>query len=339
MKDRIPTYPGRVTLVPVEGQANTYDLIRADQPTQTGTPLNKSTLLKDATAELFGLTSDAVPDDAFAFLGRFNEYWWEKCSITPASVSLGEFVSSTHVKIWGTSTSTSRTIVYGTGVTLNEDKTITITGANSVTLTYSEFVSDSSYESNRSKLANKYIAYGSNITTSSTFAIADVYRLNGTPAYRSNGGYYGIIGSVATLIYISEQYTPIGYVHSSNSSQYPIEGESAGYYYRYFGKPYDNFLTKSLGIESGSYVGTDSDSKTLTLSHKPKVLFISGYNCMLAVYGQSSVSLTNRSSSSQANRFSWSNNTVTWSNSYAGSAAYDYACNASGKTYYYWSLY
>jgi len=66
MKDRIPTYPGRVTLVPVEGQANTYDLIRADQPTQTGTPLNKSTLLKDATAELFGLTSDAVPDDALA---------------------------------------------------------------------------------------------------------------------------------------------------------------------------------------------------------------------------------------------------------------------------------
>ena len=47
MKDRIPLYPGRVTLTPVSGQANTYDLTRADQPTQEGTPLNKASLLKE----------------------------------------------------------------------------------------------------------------------------------------------------------------------------------------------------------------------------------------------------------------------------------------------------
>lgn len=55
MKDRVPLYPGRVTLTPVSGQANTFDLVRADQPTQEGTPLNKSTLLKDATARKYGL--------------------------------------------------------------------------------------------------------------------------------------------------------------------------------------------------------------------------------------------------------------------------------------------
>ena len=33
---------------------------------QVGTPLNKSTLLKDSTATALGLTSDDVPDDAFA---------------------------------------------------------------------------------------------------------------------------------------------------------------------------------------------------------------------------------------------------------------------------------
>ena len=47
MQNRIPTYPGRVTLTPVAGQTNTYDLVRADQPTQDGTPLNKATLLSD----------------------------------------------------------------------------------------------------------------------------------------------------------------------------------------------------------------------------------------------------------------------------------------------------
>lgn len=50
MQDRVSLYPGRVKLEPVAGQANTYDLTRADQPTQEGTPLNKASLLSDATA-------------------------------------------------------------------------------------------------------------------------------------------------------------------------------------------------------------------------------------------------------------------------------------------------
>ena len=66
MQDRVPLYPGRVTLTPVSGQANTYDLTRADQPTQEGTPLNKASLLKDATAARLGLGTSAVPDDVLA---------------------------------------------------------------------------------------------------------------------------------------------------------------------------------------------------------------------------------------------------------------------------------
>lgn len=65
MKDRIPLYPGRVKLVPVVGEENTYNLVRADQPTQAGTPLNKSSLLKDTTSALYGLDENAVPDDLF----------------------------------------------------------------------------------------------------------------------------------------------------------------------------------------------------------------------------------------------------------------------------------
>lgn len=43
-QNRVPLYPGRVTLTPVSG--NTYDMERADQPTQAGTPLNRDTLRK-----------------------------------------------------------------------------------------------------------------------------------------------------------------------------------------------------------------------------------------------------------------------------------------------------
>lgn len=71
MDDRIPTRPGRMLLTPENGAAPFYaTLERADQPTQAGTQLNKNSLLKDATAALYGLTDSAVPDDIFKALSN-----------------------------------------------------------------------------------------------------------------------------------------------------------------------------------------------------------------------------------------------------------------------------
>lgn len=78
MQDRVPKYPGRVKLVPVSGQENTFDMVRADDPTQIGDSLNKATLLRDFSASLFGLDENAVPDDVFAFLGKYNQHWWKR---------------------------------------------------------------------------------------------------------------------------------------------------------------------------------------------------------------------------------------------------------------------
>ena len=67
MQDRVSLYPGRVKLEPVAGQANLYDLTRADQPTQEGTPLSKATLLQDSTeTALFGSAADRTVDEAFS---------------------------------------------------------------------------------------------------------------------------------------------------------------------------------------------------------------------------------------------------------------------------------
>lgn len=43
VNDRVPLYPGRVKMTPVSGQANVYDMVRADQPQKVGTPLNRNT--------------------------------------------------------------------------------------------------------------------------------------------------------------------------------------------------------------------------------------------------------------------------------------------------------
>ena len=73
MQDRISTYQGRVTLTPVSGQVNTYDMVRADSPEQTGTPLNTENLLSQrASATILTLAGvePENPSEAFIQLSK-----------------------------------------------------------------------------------------------------------------------------------------------------------------------------------------------------------------------------------------------------------------------------
>ena len=74
MKDRIPKYAGRVRLTPVVGAENTYDMERADDPYQVGTPLNKMSLLTDESAIEIGLNpaDDPTPDAALRHIGKYT---------------------------------------------------------------------------------------------------------------------------------------------------------------------------------------------------------------------------------------------------------------------------
>lgn len=87
MYDREPLYPGRVKLTPVSGQSNVYDMVRADQPAQAGTPLNKNTFLKDATAALFGKNSAALPDEILQILANAALYKDGEI-VTPGGISV-----------------------------------------------------------------------------------------------------------------------------------------------------------------------------------------------------------------------------------------------------------
>ncbi len=66
MKNRTPKYPGRVKMTPVAGQTDVYDMERADDPDDTGTPFNKRTMLQDSTGQFLKLPlANPFPDDAF----------------------------------------------------------------------------------------------------------------------------------------------------------------------------------------------------------------------------------------------------------------------------------
>ena len=68
MKDRVPKYPGRVRLIPVAGKADTFDMVRADEPVEEGTPISKATLLSDEAGASIRLNKELTVNDAFKCL-------------------------------------------------------------------------------------------------------------------------------------------------------------------------------------------------------------------------------------------------------------------------------
>lgn len=59
MQDRISMYPGRIKLIPVDTNNGIYDVVRADEPTQEGTPLNTANLFSSlASQEILTYTLD-----------------------------------------------------------------------------------------------------------------------------------------------------------------------------------------------------------------------------------------------------------------------------------------
>lgn len=82
--DRVPTYPGRVKMTPVYGQANTYDMVRADDPTTVGTPIDKAvfdsitqsrltgryytpTVARSAYSNRTGITANPIPASGWSY--------------------------------------------------------------------------------------------------------------------------------------------------------------------------------------------------------------------------------------------------------------------------------
>lgn len=255
MQDRTPLYPGRVKLIPVEGHTNVYDMTREDSPTQPGTPLSKATFLKDATAALYGLGTNAVPDDVLNVLSRFqnglgNEYVWAKTRETigmnaETTITLG--TSAVHNTIYYSS---NVEVLYGAVSLVNPSSTNTA----------GELITNGS-----SLLSGKYFRFGNNYES-----------------YTANTVYYVPVGKTISeinsieFVDAKECYVVIennGYVNDPDSNAYPIDD---GYTYTALGQ-----IGNNVRIATGSYTGTGTYGKSnptsLTFDFPVKVLFITAY--------------------------------------------------------------
>ena len=338
MQDRVSLYPGRVKLEPVAGQANTYDLTRADQPTQEGTPLNKATLLKDITATRFDLESDAVPDDAFSLLSRFhkglgNEYLWEK-SKTEEEYKYTISKTSSNFQTGAKPDGLITYIPYGDGFTVNSDNQFVLTNRKELAFSYSNGNS-----SELNLLAGKYYFVGS--STSGVLSKSQIVKCPvGSTVTTQNGDFVMRNCDVYVDPFILYNKTIYGYVNSPDHNAYP-PAVSDGYTYTALGQ-----LGNKAQIITGSYVGTgtygQANPNSLTFGFEPKIVMVarekpsSGQRALFMRV--SDYATTWYGASFSGGNVTGCNNAVTWSGntmSWYTTANDDYQLNASGKKYNY----
>lgn len=343
MQDREPIYPGRVIMTQVFGQANTYDMERADKPLQQGTPLNKATLLKDATAALFGLGASAVPDDVLAELGKYKQYWWRRR--LPAGARYVEVQSDipNAIALFSPYVETSQ-VIYSKQLTIDQNNGTAALGAE-LTLPKT-----SGQELAEAIVANAplYVSVSGTIY----YVPGDATAGKGAnPSFnKSTIMYY--TSSNKDYVYINDSGSPLGktvttkreqipasdwqYFQSSNRNAYPDSGTQDGYEYEYLGIPFDNAVTAPK-IETGSYVGTGTygsgNKNSLTFDFVPAVLIITIDNTNNH-YATSGYIVCNSGGLSGQNgniASTVSGNTVSW---YSGNSAQAQLNNSNEKYYY-----
>lgn len=272
MRDRQPTpgREGRVKIVGPYGDVVSGTLQMDDDPLDEGTPFNKYTLLKDSTAELFGLGTDAVPDDVLAWIGKYNLYWWKRRTNSSGwKVKVSEQVTG---RVWVSYNDTTRQFQYSEEVDISESGVITLKNPSSGSIdanTYTNLnvVKGKYWKANTSMLEDKGILYSSpNAPDAKKGSYSD---------YTDVSMQYGMV--------TSEYVDRVGeweYLQSSDRSAYPDSGEQDGYEYQYLGIPFENASSLHVKIATGSYVGTgkygSSNPNSLTFSSRPKRVSIVG---------------------------------------------------------------
>lgn len=337
MQDRIPQYPGRVTLTPVEGQENTYDMVRADQPTQEGTPLSKANLLKDSTAAMYVGARVNVPDDALAYVGKFAQYWWklqrgEAYTIYKEKQTEYTRGSGDYLRFF---VKNNYYLQYSSQISIDQE-----TGAVSLVdpMTYTEPADTNTGPKKcaalRDELRGKYVTgmskgdtiYQNNIGdySSNVFYIPENATAAGgqtaekTFSFKKDdyGDFYvylngetdrvdvpGMVVGFTKEVVPPDQPT---YVHSSDRNAYPDSGTVDGVTYTFLGIPFEKFPTAPQ-TEIGSYAGTgtygEGNPNGLTFGFAPKFVFVArqndrgSYPVLIACSGMTSVGVFRTASS------------------------------------------
>lgn len=275
MKDRVPLYPGRVIMTPVPGQANTFDMVRADEPQEVGTPLNKAHLFTDETAQAFRLSEEeAFPDMGFRLAAKtFNnlgnihiwsiedDYGNYEYAVSherdgyqeggvgelPAEIITGEL--QTDVLLGSRSRNSIVLEVAYTddfnNIKIADDGTLSIEQATSL-----QVMADNN---NTTEILKGKYFYVASILGTSDLAI--------------NGFYY--IPEDATINYTWESVS--GYYYLYTDKLYKVTGlpKREEFYYSYIGR-----IGDILNVTVGTYTGDSTKNRKILLPFTPRAVYV-----------------------------------------------------------------
>lgn len=274
MKDREPTpgKEGRVKIVTDDGTVISGILTMDDDPLDLGTPLNKSTLLKDDTAALSGLGADAVPDDVLRVLGRFNsglgrEYLWAKTQTKQinhyndtryTAYDYNSILFSRDTNIW------PKNIKYSNQFTVNADNKFELVGGGTLSVTQNNYSDMPIYNVLKGKYVESPSHYGKGVT---------IFKYDSNATFTLSGNYvYGVPCNRYTNPSVTLETVVLDYLNSPNEDAYPPSVPD-GYEYVFMGQ-----LGDKARIVTGSYVGTGKYGKSnpnkLDFPFKPKFLAV-----------------------------------------------------------------
>lgn len=320
MNDRVPTNPGRVLITPENGAAAYYaTMTRADNPTQEGTPLNKATLLKDATAALYGLDSEAVPDDVLAFLGKYNQYWWRR-RINTVGWTVKTSEQSVN-SVWVSYNDAGGNIEYSSEIDISDGGVVSLKNPSSASF-------------NKNRYSDLNVVKGKYWTCDTT-SLEDagiLYTPSNAPnaKLRSYSDYDAIEMQYGK---VTSEYTgSIGeweYLRSPDRNTYPDSGISESYEYQFLGIPLSNAVTAPQ-IATGSYFGTGtygkSNPNTLTFDFVPKLVIIKGVQPTVFINPSTDGCTWIDSCKGGEYHATWNGNTLSW---WGGDSDYWYGGGSS----------
>lgn len=269
MKDRVPANPGRVLITPENGPAPFYaTMTRADNPTQDGDPLNKNTLLKDATAALFGLGADAVPDDVLSMLYPIVNYAWKKSVIDYIEKRTAVSGSSPFYLVYDDYSGCRRTFEYSAEIEINaENGEVSLKNPQTLTVPWSNG------DAIAALLKGKYVKN----TYSSPDDIVFINDSSSIDFNSSQGTYYVKIQTPSSNVFIiSTEISGTGnwsIIYSTDRNAYPDSGIADGAEYVFLGNPIDNAIT-SLSFGTIEHVGAGTFGNIdIVFPVTPKIVF------------------------------------------------------------------
>lgn len=245
---------------------------------QTSEGFSKDEILTSSTANKFGLSDAAVPNDVFDFLGKFNQHWWrrrrEQSIINGYSLTVGEANFHDDYNYIGASGNQELTysIQYSESINIDSNGVISLVNPKTVSGSY---YNPTPFEILSGKYFLPYYLASHN-TTKIQYAEPNQRPVQRYGTY--NGYYYLYFPKIKTEFHVVSKQGDWEYITSPDRFAYPDNSEKDGYTYEYLGIPYDN-IKATPRISIGYYNGTNKYGKDfpnrITFDFKPILLAVS----------------------------------------------------------------